>query len=306
VGLIETEDMTNLRLARALPIIALVVVQFIYGFNYAAAKVILASYPPILWGAERMLIAAVLMFGIAWGVLPKSRRVLNREFILFTLLLGTVGLALNQAFFLMGLKYSTTTNSAILNSMVPLFTLFFAILMGSEKFTWVRALSFLMAVSGAFVIHDFNDFQITSDTFKGDLLTLLNCACLALFFTLSQKFLKKHSPVWATAWMFLFASAVLFAMAYPDWGHWVPDSLGPHFGVAAFYNIVFATMLAYFLNSWTLTKVSPSLVAVFVYFQPVIAVFNAWLSLGESPNLRTYLAMLLIFTGVGIGARRKA
>jgi drug/metabolite transporter (DMT)-like permease len=245
------------------------------------------------------------MFVIARIAVPEASRRTDREFLLRTFFYGLIGLALNQAFFLLGLKYSTTTNSAILNSLIPLFTLFFAILMGSEKFSKLRGASFLLAVTGAVVIRDFSEFGISSDTFRGDLFTLLNCACLALFLTLSQGFFKKNSPLWSTAWMFLFGSLVLFALSIGDWPLLFRAELGQGFVLAAAYNIVFATMIAYYLNSWTLTKVSPSVVAVFIYLQPVIAVLNGWINLGERVGGRTLLAMGLIFTGVGVGALRR-
>jgi drug/metabolite transporter (DMT)-like permease len=77
------------------------------------------------------------------------------------------------------------------------------------------------------------------------------------------------------------------------------------FAGAAAYNIIFATMIAYYLNSWTLTQVGPSVVAVFIYLQPVIAVVNGWYTLGEPIGIRTVVAMSLIFLGVGVGALRR-
>ena len=69
--------------------------------------------------------------------------------------------------------------------------------------------------------------------------------------------------------------------------------------------ILLGTILTYFLNSWTLTKVSPSVVALFFYLQPVIAGFNGWFSLGETPTYRMLLAMTCIFIGVGIGSLKR-
>ncbi len=308
---LETFRMTGKSRPSMLPLLALIAVQFIYGFNYAAAKVILGTYPPVLWGAIRLLIASVLMLGIARLAVPRDQRRMDRDFFMRAFFFGLIGLALNQAFFLLGLKYSTTTNSAILNSMIPLFTLAFAILAGSETFSKLRGASFLLAVGGAVVIRDLSDFKISSDTFKGDVFTLLNCACLALFLTLSQKFFKKNSPLWATAWMFFFGSMVLFSLSVDDWHLIGSLSWDLRFTGAAAYNIIFATMIAYYLNSWTLTQVGPSVVAVFIYLQPVIAVVNGWYSLGEPIGFRTVLAMSLIFLGVGLGVgggalRRKA
>ena len=297
--------MTSLKSARAVPILALLLVQLIFGFNYAASKVILAVYPPVLWGGIRLGIAAILMFIFAFMIVPKEKRRVDRSFLGHAFLYGFIGIALNQAFFLLGLKYTTTTNAAILNTLTPIFTLLFAIVAGAEKFTYRRGIGFLLAVMGALVIRPFEEFQITSDTFKGDLFTILNCAALALFFIISRKFLKQNSPFWATAWMFLFGSIVLLAASVSDFSHAVPEVMTHTLWIAIFYNIVLATMVTYFLNSWTLTKVNPSSVAIFIYLQPVIAVLNAWSTGGELPSQRVLVAMTLIFAGVGVGVLKK-
>ncbi len=298
--------MTSFKVARAVPIAALVLVQMIFGFNYAASKVILTQFPPVLWGGMRLMIAAILMFLASFVIVPKEQRRVDREFLGKTFLYGLIGIAANQAFFLIGLKHTTTINSAILNTTTPIFTLLFAILAGAEKLTINRAIGFVFAVMGAMVIRRFEDFQMTSETFMGDVFTLLNCAALALFFIISRQFLKKNSPFWATAWMFLFGSIILLAISVPDFSHAVPAVVSNSLIIAMVYNILFATMLTYFLNAWTLTKVSPSQVAIFFYFQPVIAVVNAWYSLGELPTPRVILAMVLIFSGVVIGVIKGA
>ena len=301
-----TEGMTSLKTARAVPILALLLVQLIFGFNYAASKVILAVYPAVLWGGIRLGIAAVLMFICAFIVVPKEERRVDPSFLKHCFWYGLIGIAMNQAFFLLGLKYTTTTNAAILNTLTPIFTLLFAILAGAEKFTYRRALGFLLAVMGALVIRPFEEFQITSNTFKGDLFTILNCVSLALFFIISRKFLKQNSPFWATAWMFLFGAIVLLLASISDFSQAIPSQINSTLLIAIFYNIVLATMVTYFLNSWTLTKVNPSSVAIFIYLQPVIAVLNAWLTGGELPSTRVVIAMTLIFAGVGVGVLKKA
>ncbi|NDG85716.1 MAG: EamA family transporter, partial [Proteobacteria bacterium] len=148
-------------------------------------------------------------------------------------------------------------------------------------------------------------FRLSSTTFLGDTATILNCLSLAIYFTMSQKFLKENSPFWATAWMFLFGALVLFVIAWRDLGGFFMPDLDGKFFIAAFYSIFLATLVTYFLNAWTLTKVSPSMVAMFFYFQPVVAVFNGWFSLGENPTVRTFVAMGLIFAGLGLGVARK-
>jgi drug/metabolite transporter (DMT)-like permease len=297
--------MTNERVSRALPILALLAVQLIFGFNFAASKVVLQHYPPTLWGAIRLLFSALLMFAFSKKWVPIEQRRMDSKFLKKTFIYGLFGMALSQFFFMFGIKNTTTTNAAIMNTLTPLFTLLIAMMIGTERLTVRRSIGFLLAIIGAVVIRDLSEFKLSSDTVLGDLSTVMNCLSLAIYFTLSQKFLKENSPFWATAWMFLFGALVLFVMAASDLGHLFVSGLDPRFFIAAFYSIFLATLVTYFLNAWTLTKVSPSMVALFFYFQPIVAVFNGWLSLGENPTVRTFVAMGLIFAGLGLGVVRK-
>lgn len=285
--------------------IALLLVQLIFGFNYAASRVILEQYPPVFWGGVRMFIAGILMLLLSLIVVPAAERKVDREFLLKTLYYGFFGMALNQAFFMLGLFKTTTANAAILNTMTPIFTLLFAILAKKEVLTTRRGLGFFIAVLGAVVIRKVEDFQLSSATFQGDLYTVLNCAALALFFTISRDFLRKTNPFWATGWMFLFGGAMLIAVTPSDWHLIWPQHIDTPFVVAVLYNIVGATMITYFLNSWSLTKVNASSVALFIYLQPVVAVLNALITFHEPITPRMMVAMACIFFGVGLGVMRK-
>jgi drug/metabolite transporter (DMT)-like permease len=285
--------------------VALLLVQIIFGFNYAASRVILEQYPPVFWGGIRMFLAGLIMLGLSFFIVPKTERKIDREFLWKTFFYGFFGMALNQAFFMLGLFKTTTANAAILNTMTPIFTLLFAIMAKQEGFTARRGLGFFIAILGAVVIRRFEDFQLSSETFQGDLYTVLNCVALAIFFTISRDFLRKTNPFWATAWMFLFGGAVLLAVTIPQGHSFMPQQVSSTFLWAVFYNVVAAAIVTYFLNSWSLTKVNASSVALFIYLQPVIAVVNGYFTYGEQITTRMAIAMFCIFFGVGLGVMKK-
>ena len=290
---------------KRLPIAALILVQVIFGLNYAASKIILESYPPLLWGAVRMLIAAILMFGCSFFLVPKIFRKYDLSFLMHTFIYSIFGITLCQGFFLYGLHLTTTANSAVINTLTPIFTLIIAIILKQEKFTTLKVTGVLMAFIGVLSMRNLSDFQLSSETLKGDFFTLLSCLSLALFFILSRDFLKKNSSFWVTAWMFLMGGVVLSAFSIFDYGKMVEVSMTSRLGMAIAYNIIAGTMITYFLNSWTLTKVNSSLVTLFFYLQPVIAVLNAWFGLHEAPSTRILLAMVLIFSGVSLGVLKR-
>ena len=66
----------------------------------------------------------------------------------------------------------------------------------------------------------------------------------------------------------------------------------------AAFIVVFPTAGAYVLISWTLARAEASLVALFVYMQPVIATILGLAFQNESLTLRTVAGALLIFGGV--------
>lgn len=281
-------------------VLALLVVQILFGLNYVASKLILDYMPPLYWGALRMWCAAIVMFAVTPFVVPKERRMIDAAFLRTCLLFGFFGVALNQAFFLLGLHYTTPANSSILNTMTPIVTLALALIAGKEAFSWLKALGVGVAFGGVLVLRRIEDFSLTSETLKGDVFTLLNCVSLALFFILSRTFLKKHSTFWVTAWMFLFGAILLTFAAVPDFLTGV--SRGPSQSEiwAMLYNVLAATVVTYFLNSWALARVHSSSVALFIYLQPVISILFGWFVIHEEPTIRMLLAVLTIFSGLSL------
>jgi len=288
------------------PYLALLLVQLIFGFNFAASKVILEQFPPLVWAAIRMLVAAVLMFLCSMVIVPKDQRRMDFEFLKKTFIYGLFGIAFSQSFFMMGLHFTTTTNAAVLNTLTPIFTLLFAIILGKEKFTRNRAIGFLIAVSGVLILRKIEDFQMGSETLKGDLFTILNCASLAIFFTISRDFLRANSAFWATSWMFLFGAVVISLFCLNDFSGALQVPIHGVLLGSILYNVIGATMITYFLNSWTLKKVPASSVAVFIYLQPVIAVLFTWVVQHEPPTIRTIAAVICIFIGVMLGVVKGA
>jgi drug/metabolite transporter (DMT)-like permease len=281
-------------------VLALLVVQILFGLNYVASKVVLDYMPPLYWGAARMWCAALVMFALTPFVVPKNRRTIDASFLKSCLLFGFFGIALNQAFFLLGLHYTTPANSSILNTMTPVMTLAIALLAGKERFSLIKVLGVTIAFAGVLVLRRFEDFSLSSDTLKGDVFTLLNCLSLALFFIMSRTFLKKHSTFWVTSWMFLFGAILLTFAAVPDYLAGVSRAPTQTEIFAMIYNVVAATVITYFLNSWALARVHSSSVALFIYLQPVISILFSWVVMHEQPTLRMLLAVLTIFSGLSL------
>jgi drug/metabolite transporter (DMT)-like permease len=100
--------------------------------------------------------------------------------------------------------------------------------------------------------------------------------------------------------MFQIAALVAIPIAAYSWSTQGLSIASPGLVLAVIYIILVPTVGSYYLNSWAITRVSPSVVAVYIYLQPLIAFGLAPLLLGERLNSRTIVACVLIFAGVAV------
>jgi drug/metabolite transporter (DMT)-like permease len=101
-------------------------------------------------------------------------------------------------------------------------------------------------------------------------------------------------------WIFLIGAVMTLPFAGYAWSADELQTVPPGVWLAVGYIILFPTVGAYYLNSWAITRMPPSVVAIYIYLQPLLAFGLAPLVLGESWNSRTIVACLLIFAGVAV------
>jgi drug/metabolite transporter (DMT)-like permease len=68
---------------------------------------------------------------------------------------------------------------------------------------------------------------------------------------------------------------------------------------------MFPTIMAYFWNAWALSRVEPSVVAVYIYLQPLMGFLAAIFFLGEHFSMRLLISALLVFAGVFLVTRKR-
>ena len=66
----------------------------------------------------------------------------------------------------------------------------------------------------------------------------------------------------------------------------------------AVYIVLFPTVGTYFLNAFALKRAPSSLVAIYIYLQPVVGALLAAWRLGERPSVATYFGGGLIACGI--------
>jgi drug/metabolite transporter (DMT)-like permease len=278
-------------------LLALITIQVLFGMNYVISKIVVDAFPPLVWASIRIIVASAIMLLVC--LLTKRRHPVG-GWKFFGPLIGFSLLAviINQGSFLVGLHYTTSSNSAVLNTLIPVFTLLIVTLRGQERLTVTRVLGFIFAFGGVLAIRKVEELSFSNKTVIGDLLTILNCLSYGCFLALSKSFIEKHDRVWTTTWLFLYGSVGLTLLAIPQYQNFTMPALTPRLEACMAFAIVGGTLLTYFLNNWALAKAPSSLVALFIYLQPVVTALLAWGWLGTPITARMVVSTCLIFTGM--------
>ncbi len=283
--------------APMLVVLALIAVQFCFGANYVISKIVVTNFPPLVWAGIRIAIATVVMFSVCFAS-GRPRPKLDRSFLLPLVGFALMGTILNQTAFLMGLKLTTSTNSAVLNTLIPIATLALVTIRGQEEGNWKKGLGFVLALSGVLSIRRLEDVHFGDATVIGDLLNIFNCLIYACFLSFSKNFISKHDSLWVTAFLFLYGTVGINLIAIPSWLSFHPPLMTSSLWLACAGAVGIGTLAAYFLNFWALKYAKPSQVALFIYLQPIIAAGIAYLWFGETMSFRVAASSALIFLGM--------
>jgi drug/metabolite transporter (DMT)-like permease len=122
---------------------------------------------------------------------------------------------------------------------------------------------------------------------------------------ISKDVITRNGALKSIAWVFIFASLICVPVGFYSLSAVEISAVSPTVWFLVLYIALVATLLPYLLNAWALARVNPSIVAVYIYLQPLIGFFMAVVFLGEKVTGWTIFAAILIFSGVFLVTRKR-
>lgn len=285
-------------------LVVLIFIQLLFGVNFPASKIIVGKMDPILWSNIRFLLAgfAMLIFTV---FMRRPHPKLNKEFCISVTILSILGMALGQGLFLIGLQYTTSVNSAILITCIPVLTLLIVVLRRQEELTFNKLVGITMSFMGVLLMRDITSFKLGNATLWGDMLVFLAALCFAAYLSFGKKFFMKYDNMWATSWMFLISGMIMSFFNLSKFSSIDYSSFDNIFYLCACFSIIGATLLTYFLNNWALRRAASGNVAIFIYLQPVVAGAIGYFFLREIITIRMMVCSVLILSGLLFSISKK-
>ncbi|MCR5709897.1 MAG: DMT family transporter [Bacteroidales bacterium] len=222
-------------------------------------------------------------------------------------LASLVGLFLPQMTFLMAITMTSAIDTAIIGTLGPIFTMFFAFFFLKEPITGKKAGGVAISLAGILylIFHSVQQGGAASTSPWGIVLLLVNSLSFSLYLGLFRPLISKYSVVTFMKWTFLFSLALSLPVSAKgliatDFAA-IPVNVRWEIGFLVF----FATFVAYFLIPYGQKIIRPTLVSMYSYVQPILAVaFSIWAGV-DSLSWQKVLAAALVVGGVVLVSRSR-
>lgn len=293
-------------------VLALTGVQIAFATWSIVGKVTVNVVPPVALVTFR-LVGGALFFALI-AKLTKRPLVPPREIRGEVAVLALTGLVANQILFTWGLRYTSAIESSVIGSTIPIFTVALAVFTGREhghKWLW-RGLA--LALAGALIVSRPQRLAGQGGHVVGNAMILVNSLSYSLYLVRGRFVMAKYGAYSVITWMFLFAAVMVAPFGVPAIvTHAASWSARTWLAVA--YVVAIPTAFAYGANAFAMARAPSSLVAVFIYLQPVLTIAIAisagdalatWLGVTpphERLTMQLALGMACVLGGVALAAR---
>lgn len=249
---------------------------------------------------------ACLLFWIASWFAPKEQ-VPWRDRLMF-IGAALTGLLFNQCCFTIGLSITSPINASIVTTSMPIFAMILAALILREPITGKKALGVLMGCNGALILilSSAAHADARVGDIRGDLLCLFAQFSFALYLSLFNPLIKRYNVFTVNKYMFSWATLMLLPLSsYHVYGV-ISQPIPLLTWIEVGYVVVCGTFFCYILTMIGQRTLRPTVVSVYNYVQPIVAVAASLIMGISTMKLTHVLAVVLVFSGVWLVVKSKS
>ncbi|CDI03357.1 putative Integral membrane protein [Candidatus Competibacter denitrificans Run_A_D11] len=277
-------------------LVLLLFVIILWGANWPVMKVGLHFISPLRFVAARMVMGAVILFGVA-AMLGELRWPSRRDWPI-VLAVGAIQMAAFMALTTVALQFVPAGRSAILAYTTPLWVTPLAIHLLGERLNQIKLYGLLCGLGGVAVLFNPSGFDWSDPhVLLGNGLLLAAALAWALLIVQVRRHHWQGSPLSLGPWQFSVASALLVPLALVFEAD-RPWQGSVELGWVLLYNGPLATAFCF----WAMLTINRALPAITTSLGslgvPAFGLLASTLALGEPVTLTNVLGFLLIAGGV--------
>lgn len=288
--------------------LASAVAYIIFGINVVVCRNMATDggLEPIVLFSMRSLMAGTL-FWLVSMMMPRER--VPWKDVLKLAGAGVLGLLLPQLTFLHAIAHTTPVDLSVMSTTTPIFTMFVAAIFLHEPITWKKALGVALSFGGIVWLilqSNFSSEGASQTEPIGIVFCFANYITFALYLGTCRPLIARYSVVTSMKWMFLFSYVLSLPFALPAMMRSDFAGVPTHVWWEIGFMIIFSTFVAYLLIPIGQQRIRPTLVSMYGYLQPIIAVAVAIAMGMDRLTVTKVAAAVAVFAGVWVVTHSRA
>jgi drug/metabolite transporter (DMT)-like permease len=272
-------------------------VCLIWGTTYLVLRIGVTGFPAFLFSSLRQLFAGGILIGaillFTKTKFPDWTVVLNQAlagFFMFTLGNGLVGWAE---------VYISSGMAAIISSMVPIWIILLNLKVNQdEKPNFPIVAGLLIGLSGILMIFGQHLKEFTNPAYQLGIgaMFIANISWAAGSVWIKKK--NQHSNLFMNAGLQMLFGGIFMlplSLMFDDYSHFEFSS---SVVFALTYLIVVGSIIAYVCFTFAIKQLPMTIVSLYAYINPLVAVLLGWIILAEKFTLNICIAMIITIAGV--------
>jgi drug/metabolite transporter (DMT)-like permease len=263
--------------------------------THIVAKSTVETVDPLTLTFLRGIISAIGFFVVLR--VRDSRIRFEKEFRRPLILLGFLA-TLNQFLYLLGMKYTTAANGALLYAITPIFVLILSKYYLHEQITFRKLYGILLAFIGVAVVIFEYGISTSSNFILGNVLILLAVITWAFFTILGKSLVMQLGALTTTASVNIAGLMLLTPFGIPSLVTFPFDHLHVVEWAGILYLGVGTSIIGYLLWYYALRRIEASRLAVFANGQPIVATLLSVILLDASVSSQFIVGGVITIIGV--------
>jgi len=279
--------------------LALAAICIIWGTTYLVMRMAVVEFPPFLFVSIRQIIAGLILAGFMLTV--GKVKLAGRAYLIRQAIAGFFMITLGNGLVAWAEVHIPSGVAAVICSLMPVMVILINLSINKdERPTVPIMLGVAIGMIGIVLIFSEHINQFTNVEY---ILGIIVTFVAVVSWASASIWLKKHSEQsnpFLNAGLQMFFGGIWMiplSLIFDDMSqvHWTASVIYP-----LIYLIVMGSVTAYACFSYALRKLPMTIVSLYAYVNPLVAVVLGWVVLDEKLNAKIWVAILLTVAGIYI------
>lgn len=267
-----------------------------WGVSFIATKTALDELTPVMIIIFRLLLG--ISFLTVLAVYTKkdfSIKIKQHAFILLLAAVAVIHLWIQVT----GLQYTSAANTGWIIGTAPIFIAIMGMIFFKEKIYLKQLAGIVIAFTGLFLLISKGDLaSIDFVSNKGDFLVLASSFTWGVYSIVNKKISVTYPPLMTILYLFIMMAILILPVTANNETLYRLEHLSSIGWVSILFLGIFCSGISYVLWAQSLKDMDSSKVGAFLYFEPFVTVFSAWIFLHENITLLMIISGIIIIIGV--------